>query len=199
MSYENSIVEQKTAAVGSYFTIIQDKAIALREIGEDMKSNAINAANLTRECGQAYQAAMDKRQMKFEHFENFYREHARQLPDWFTSATARKMISAYEKHPEPITDFRTALNVLEQTTFFAVGLLDEPKRLLAQTAVGKSAIETVMSIWQKQDEALAKLKEEKSMDDWSNDIWQTVVDATKASADLNALGIEKLNRKRNIN
>ena len=194
-TYEVSALEQKNAARAAHFAIITEKCAHIMSTCMNVQSEAIEIANLSRECGLEIRAALDKEQLKFEYFEGFFRAHAAELPEWFTSNSARKFLACYDKHPEPITDFKTALHVMEEVTFFSLGLMEEPTRALVQTAVGRAPLEVLVGIWSKQDELLARFKEQLSPDRWTPSIWQTIAAATKSAAELNSRAELELRRR----
>lgn len=184
VSYEVSVARQKAAALTGHFAVIAEKATALEASSRTIQSTTIDAANLTREIGQELQFALNKQQLRFEEFEKFFRDHAAALPGWLDSKAAHKLITAAKKFPEPITDLKSAMIVLEDMTFFAVGLMEEPKRTLTQTAQSQAPLEKVIGVWSKLDETLTRFKEEYPEDKWDRNICLTMLDATRAAAQL---------------
>lgn len=160
-----------------------------------MQGSAVACANLTREIGMELREWLGRDQMRFEVFEGFFRTHKAELPPWFTAASARKFIAAYEAHPEVITDFRTAKQVMDQQTFFSTGILDEPRRSGPQTATGRSALEVFLMLTGKELEAISKLEDEMPRTEWDEKIWQTIAHATKEASELHAQAESALGRK----
>lgn len=159
---------------------------------DDVQALTIRTANATKDIGHRLQLWMDKEQMKFEQFETFFRDHSHELPAGLTSAAGRKFIEAHRAYPNEIKDIKTAQTVLMQMTFFAFGLLDEPKRLLQQTASGRSFFESLTGLWSKETEMIEKFKDQYPIAQWDRNTWQVIVDATKRSAELYQRGRDVL-------
>lgn len=173
---------------------IRKKCDQLSDELKGIAGSAIISANLTREIGMELREWLGRDQMRFEEFEGFFRSHKADLPEWFNAASARRFIAAYEAHPEPITDFRTAKIVMDQQTFFSVGLLEEPKRSGPQTASGRTAMEIFVLVAGKEREALKKLEDEIPRADWDESIWETIAIATKETAELHEAAEKVLHR-----
>jgi hypothetical protein len=193
-SYSQSATEQTRAASAGFAVEISRLGELLKSAASRVGADTIAAANVTRQIGTEISAWLNREQMRFENFELFFRQHAAELPEWLDSDSARKFISAHKAHPDEVKDLKTAVNILSQTTFFAVGLLEEPKRTLQQTASGSGPLEKLMSIWGKEREALQKFKLEIPESSWTTEIWETVRRQTRESAELHAKAGEILKK-----
>jgi hypothetical protein len=191
-SYEQSAMEQRQAASSGFAAEITRLGGLLFTEAEAVQKSSLNAANYTRCIGMELTAWMNREQMKFEQFESFFRQHAAEIPDWLDSNAGRKCISAFKAHPEEITNLREAVHVMTQMTFFALGAMEEPTRLLPQTATGIGAFERLMSVWGKEREYFGKLKEEIPISKWSPEMWTTVFNQTQPAAELHAKAKEAL-------
>lgn len=191
-SYEASAGQQQRAASSGYAQEISRAHAALLKLTSRVKADTVEAANTTRQIGLQLQAWMNHEQMKFETFEKFVRDHAGELPKGLNSAAARKFISAHRNYPDDIEDVKTAVAVLTQMTLFAVGIMEEPKRLVTQTASGRGPFESLMTLWAKQREAMQKFTDENPPAKWTENIWRTVLDETKDAADLHEQARQKL-------
>lgn len=176
----------KTDASLGYAGLISGCFAQLRDIAQNVEAKAIAGANVTRQMGGLLVAWMDREQTRFEQFEEFFHQNASVLPKGFTSQTARKAISAHRNFPEEVTDLKTALAVLQQMTFFAVGLMEEPKRLAPQHASGQTPLLLFLNTTAKQREMLQRLKEEFPVTRWDDDTWRIVMNETNDAARLNA-------------
>lgn len=193
--YEAIAARQQAAALLGHFKIIRDKGEQLLAQARSTEENMVGAANSTREIGLELRAALDRQQLRFEEFNAFFRQHAAALPPWLTPDAAHKFLAAAEKYPAPIRDLKTALEILEQMTFFAVGLLEEPKRTLQQTAVAQAPLERVVGVSTKLDETINRFLEEFPEENWNATTNLTMLDATRATA---ALHQRCLDRKKKL-
>lgn len=193
-TYTQSAAEQKKAASTGFAAVISQLGEELFKVAGEIGSKTILAANITTKMGLELSAWLNREQMRFEQFEGFFRQHAKELPTWLDSSAARKLISAHKAYPDEITDLATAVAVLNQMTFFAVGLMEEPKRLLTQTASGNSPMAKLMVIWGREREALQKFRSEIPEEKWTEEIWFTVRSQTREAAELNAKAEEQLRK-----
>lgn len=183
-TYQQSAVEQQHAASKGFAAEITRLGERLLAVANQNAAGTIEAANITRSLGMELSAWLNREQMRFEQFEGFFRDHAAELPTWLDSNAARKLIAAHRAHPEEISTLREAVEVMNQMTFFAVGLLEEPKRMLPQTASGITPLEKLKTIWGKEREALEKFEESMPREKWTTQVWQTVFVETKLAAEL---------------
>lgn len=193
-TYQQSAAEQTRAAAIGFAAEITRKGEELLTIANANAENTIRAANLTREMGLELESWIGKEQMRFEQFEGFFREHTTELPAWLDANAGRKLIAAHKAHPGEITDLRTAVNVLNQMTFFAVGLLEEPQRTLPQTASGKGFWEKFKTLCGKQREEMRKLEAQLPQSQWSRPMWETVRIETMDAAKLHEKAKEVLKK-----
>jgi hypothetical protein len=191
-SYDESAAKQSAAANEAHFKRICAKAEKLTELSTEIGNGMVTAANLTREIGLELQMVLNKKQIKKENLSFFLRQHETELPKWLDQQSARRFLSAAEQYPEPVKDLAGARNVLEQMTFYAVGLLEEPHRDAIQTAVQTAPLERLVGTWTKYDEAIARFKEQQPEETWDYRTVETLVEATREAAALHERLIERL-------
>ncbi|MDE2020901.1 MAG: hypothetical protein KGJ13_11245 [Patescibacteria group bacterium] len=191
-NYEEIAAKGLTAANKEHFRRIREKSEKLSLLSQDIGRSMVTAANLTRELGLELQMVLDKKQIKTENLSFFLRQHEAELPAWLDQAATRKFLSAAEQFPEPVKDLASARNVLEQMTFYAVGLLEEPHRETMQTAVRTAPLEKLVNMWTKYDESIARFREQKPEETWDYKTVETLVEATRESAALHDRLLKRL-------
>jgi hypothetical protein len=182
---EAIVRRMKQEAAKGYAALIARDYEVVSGAASNIKDLAIEAANRTRDIGQHLIDWMGKEQMSLPDFEQFFRDNQELFPKGFNSATAKWFMSARRNFPEPITDLKTASLVLQQTTFFAIGLMEEPRRLLPQRASQTTAYQVFMDICGKQRETLHKLLSEAPIEKWPKELLLTVVNETEEAVKVN--------------
>lgn len=191
-SHQESVRTQAAESSQGFAGEITRLGGRLVDVCGNIKDFTVEGAELSRVIGLELSAWMNREQMRLPEFESFFRQHKGELPDWLDSGAARKFISVHRSNPEPIKDLKTAVYVMSQMTFFALGLMDEPTRLLPQTASSSGPFEKLVIFWGKEREALQKFKEEHPISTWDEKIWFTVRHQTEEAAKLHAMAVEKL-------
>lgn len=188
----SALREMKIAADEGYAILIRETFERIGKTAHSIETQAIAAANDSRILGGLVVAWMDKEQTRFEAFEQFFHDHTEQLPKGFTSGAARRFVSAHRNFPDEVTDLKTATAILQQMTFFAVGMMDEPKRLTQQHQSPLTPLALFLNSTARQREMLAKLKEECPLSTWDETTWTTILHETEDAAALHAEAVERL-------
>lgn len=92
-----------------------------------VEEKVIELTNLARQNGMLLLEWRGHEQMRFEFWNEFYRNHAAELPDDLTQLAAERCIKVFRAKPEQITTFKEANEVLADV-FIAQELLPVPAR-----------------------------------------------------------------------
>jgi hypothetical protein len=98
-------------------------------LGEQVESRMIRAAELLRILGLDLQGLCAHEQMDF----SFFKRIEAELPERLTFQAVRTCMAIARAHPKPITDLKEA-NRLKQTLFEVGGFLESPTRATEQIA-----------------------------------------------------------------
>lgn len=182
---------QKNEAEIAFSEVVAQDWQAMEAACKTHLETTVEIAQLALKLGSNIEAWMNKSQMRFEEFEDWFRQHEDKLPKKLNSAAAHKLLKAHRQFPGGARDYRAAEQVC-QLTFYATGLLPEPKRVEAQLATGRGPFESFITLFPKQREAFERLRAAVPEEKWTPKMWQDIVHETAEAHELHEKALARL-------